>query len=200
MIESLTVIPEFIPDTEMALIRSLTNGAVISDGLLSGDSKEKYSTTKLDEETGKTYKLTTSMVLEENAVELFDLVRKSVSRIHKQLQVSYNSDFYLEQNFGITVYEEGTSLPLHFDGDDADAEVYGKLTPNGNPHRDISTVLYLNDEFLGGQLNFPRVGVCIKPRAGMLVIFPGGKEFSHNVTTIEKGRRFIVPQFWAVKK
>lgn len=200
MTDSVIVIPNFIPKQELDRIVELTNTAIVSDGLESGDSKEKYSTIKKDEETGKIYKLTTSMVLEEDEVELFSLVRNSIARIHRKLNTYYEEDFYIEQHFGITVYDEGTSLPLHFDGDDADAEVYGRLTPNGHPHRDISTVLYLNDEFLGGELRFPRVGVSVNPRAGMLVMFPGSKEFSHVVTTVTKGKRFIVPQFWAVKK
>lgn len=199
MNNSLIVIPDFIPENDLARIIEIADTAKLSDSTQFGDSKEKYSPIKIDKRTGIVHKLTTLMVMEEDEVELFSLTRKSVSRIHETLQNSYGEEFYVEQNFGITVYEEGTSLPLHHDGN-ADAEVYGLRTPNGYPHRDISTVLYLNNAFEGGDLLFPSIGVSIRPVAGMLLMFPGTERFSHTVMTVTNGKRFIVPQFWAVKE
>lgn len=60
--------------------------------------------------------------------------------------------------------------------------------------------LYLNDDFVGGELNFRDHEILIKPRAGMLATFAGGHHNIHEVYTIEDGTRFTVGSFWDNKE
>ncbi|XP_008321019.1 prolyl 3-hydroxylase 3 [Cynoglossus semilaevis] len=61
-------------------------------------------------------------------------------------------------------------------------------------HRDLSAVLYLNDNFEGGDLFFTsqdakKVTAEVKPRCGRLVGFSSGPVNPHGVTAVTSGRR-----------
>jgi predicted 2-oxoglutarate/Fe(II)-dependent dioxygenase YbiX len=57
---------------------------------------------------------------------------------------------------------------------------------------EVAANLYLTDDFEGGELYFPKLGVTIKPKAGQLVLFPGGHEYSHGVSKITSGKRIVL--------
>lgn len=56
--------------------------------------------------------------------------------------------------------------------------------------------LYLNDDFEGGLLRFPKQDVEISPKVGMLAAFDGGFNNMHEVTMIESGVRYTIGSFW----
>jgi hypothetical protein len=56
--------------------------------------------------------------------------------------------------------------------------------------------LYLNDNFEGGLLKFPKQSIEIKPQVGMLAVFDGGFNNMHEVTLITKGVRYTIGSFW----
>lgn len=58
--------------------------------------------------------------------------------------------------------------------------------------RDISILLYLNDDYEGGELVFPNQHITIKPKAGMLVAFPSNHHFVHGVNPVTKGTRYAM--------
>lgn len=53
----------------------------------------------------------------------------------------------------------------------------------------VSAVVYLNDEFSGGDLVFPKADYRYKPRAGGCVIFPSNLPYSHYVDSVLSGKR-----------
>lgn len=56
--------------------------------------------------------------------------------------------------------------------------------------RDISILFYLNDDYTGGELEFTRLGLTIKPKSGMMIAFPSYKEFAHKVHPVTSGFRY----------
>lgn len=58
--------------------------------------------------------------------------------------------------------------------------------------RDVSVVLYLNDDFDGGQIQFIHLDKTIQPKAGMLLLFPSGYQYEHRVFPVTKGVRYAV--------
>lgn len=56
--------------------------------------------------------------------------------------------------------------------------------------RDVSVLIYLNDDYSGGELEFPDWGVTFKPKAGTLIAFPSYIEFSHRVHPVIQGNRY----------
>lgn len=67
-----------------------------------------------------------------------------------------------------------------------------KLEWKKNIDRDISILIYLNDEYEGGQLVFPNQHITLNPKPGMLVAFPSSHHFMHGVTPITKGTRYAI--------
>jgi len=58
--------------------------------------------------------------------------------------------------------------------------------------RDLSIVIFLNDDFNGGELVFPALEVCVQPSAGTLVCFPSDHNFVHGVNPVTSGERFTL--------
>jgi len=69
-----------------------------------------------------------------------------------------------------------------------------------NTDRDISMVVFLNDDFAGGVLAFPEQGIVVPPRAGTLVAFPSSHHFMHGVTPVTSGERFSLVSWMDVAK
>jgi hypothetical protein len=58
--------------------------------------------------------------------------------------------------------------------------------------RDISAILYLNDDYEGGELEFPYFDVKIKPSAGMYILFPSSFPYAHIARPVISGTKYAV--------
>jgi predicted 2-oxoglutarate/Fe(II)-dependent dioxygenase YbiX len=81
--------------------------------------------------------------------------------------------------YGILKYGQGQKFTNHID----DHPAY---------HRRISTVYYLNDNYTGGEINFPRFGITLKPKANQMIIFPSTYVYNHSVSPVIEGERYAV--------
>ena len=70
----------------------------------------------------------------------------------------------------------------------------------GLEHRQISVLLYINEDYKGGDLYFPNQNYTFKPTPNSCVIFPGDDEYPHGVTPIEEGIRYTLSSFWTEDK
>lgn len=59
-------------------------------------------------------------------------------------------------------------------------------------HRRISTLYYINDEYYGGEINFPRFNLSFKPKANQMIIFPSTYVYNHSVSPVTEGERYAV--------
>ncbi|MCI4390381.1 hypothetical protein PGIGA_G00121950 [Pangasianodon gigas] len=69
--------------------------------------------------------------------------------------------------------------------------------PPAYTHRDYSAILYLNDDFEGGdfiftELDAKTITAVVKPQCGRIVAFGAGKENPHGVRALTKGQRCAV--------
>lgn len=116
-------------------------------------------------------------------------IRNSISMALEMCMERYmkgrglNQDKYaLDQNIiNIKKWNTGQKMGPHADGQD------------GNYGLAYTMVMYLNDDYEGGEINFPNHDVQIKPKAGSLVMFPATGEFIHEVKPILSGTRYTVP-------
>jgi len=60
----------------------------------------------------------------------------------------------------------------------------------------LSVVLYLNDDYDGGDLYFPNQNISIKPSAGSLVAFPSIEPYYHQSNIVTRGIKYMSPGFW----
>lgn len=64
--------------------------------------------------------------------------------------------------------------------------------------RDYSVLLYLNDDFEGGELYFPRLDFRFKPREGLLVAFPSNYIYEHAAEITTSGMRYALVSWAAI--
>jgi hypothetical protein len=60
---------------------------------------------------------------------------------------------------------------------------------------DFSAILYLSDSYEGGEINFPQIGIELKPKPGTLLAFVGNKELEHEVKYVDSGDRVNIILF-----
>ena len=110
--------------------------------------------------------------------------------------------------YPIKKYKAGTYMGAHFDQQEGD----GRLK--------VSFVMYLNDDYEGGELSFTIAspdGVlqnaspnpdfeiakqegsytfAIKPKAGSIIVFPPSPPYHHTAHLVKSGEKIMVPQHW----
>ena len=96
-------------------------------------------------------------------------------------------------------YSPGGHHKVHNDG-------YGLWTnPDGTKiwkktiDRDISMVLFLNDDFEGGYFSFPDLRIKVKPEPGLLVCFPSNNFYNHTVEPVISGNRYAMVTWMRVQ-
>lgn len=107
--------------------------------------------------------------------------------IYKSSQIyakKYNIDLGHLTPLSISKYYVGKHMGSHVDsyGDDRSPI--------------LSVVLYLNDDYEGGELYFKNQSVMIKPTAGSIVIFPSNEPYYHESKEIRRGVKYMSPGFW----
>lgn len=85
----------------------------------------------------------------------------------------------------------GSSMDVHSDSE----------TPSGKPalvarfyQYNITSLSYLTDDYLGGEIDFPEFNLTIKPKAGDMLLFPS--RYRHRILTLESGHRYTMPMFF----
>jgi CDGSH-type Zn-finger protein/predicted 2-oxoglutarate/Fe(II)-dependent dioxygenase YbiX len=84
----------------------------------------------------------------------------------------------------IMKYEIGEEFPPH-----QDTSVYCPI------ESDWGLVLYINDDFEGGELYYPEKNITYRPQSGDLVIHGATEEFAHGTTPITKGTKYVATSF-----
>jgi predicted 2-oxoglutarate/Fe(II)-dependent dioxygenase YbiX len=87
-----------------------------------------------------------------------------------------------EQSIHLLKYEQGGHLPAHQD--------------QGVSSRVLSSVMYLNDDYEGGEIEFKNSGVKLRPEAGSIIFFPSNFLYIHEVYPITAGSRYSMPHWY----
>ncbi len=90
-------------------------------------------------------------------------------------------------------YRDGGKYVPHADSENwIDTERRWKRVIN----RDLSILIYLNDEFEGGEISFSNFGFDLKPSSGLLVAFPSDHRYLHEAQLVKSGVRYAIVS-WA---
>ena len=87
----------------------------------------------------------------------------------------------------------GDCVPSHADNEKRTRN--GVWRPNHTPYHHCTAVLYLNTcgvDYEGGLLRFPSTQQQIIPKSGLLVGFLSNREYEHEVTRVQSGRRYSI--------
>lgn len=110
--------------------------------------------------------------------------------------------------FPVKKYSPGTFMGAHFDQQEGDERLK------------VSFVMYLNDDYEGGEISFniaspdgpiiqgstnpdfdiaKQIGgytFAIKPKAGSIIVFPPSPPYHHTAHLVKNGFKYMVPQHW----
>ncbi|NND69059.1 MAG: hypothetical protein HKN19_15825 [Halioglobus sp.] len=89
----------------------------------------------------------------------------------------------------ILQYEPGGFYACHADSENLDksSNLWERVLD-----RDVSLLLYLDDEYEGGELEFANFDYTLRPRAGMLVFFPSDSRYRHAALPVTAGMRHAI--------
>jgi predicted 2-oxoglutarate/Fe(II)-dependent dioxygenase YbiX len=90
-------------------------------------------------------------------------------------------------------WDTGDSLKLHADSQNVSctSNIDNYIGHNLPPFLILySALIYLNDDYEGGELCFPLHDIEIKPKPGTLIIFPGSCMYPHEVKEVLSGHRY----------
>lgn len=87
-------------------------------------------------------------------------------------------------------WQAGAFAPFHSDNTDMEGN------PSAWEKSKLVCLLYINDDYDGGELDFRDHGLTIAPKVGELVTFPGGINNVHQVHVVENGTRHTIGAFW----
>lgn len=123
------------------------------------------------------------------------LVLDTVLRIEERLYRLVDDEYYKRYSITIkrnmcmggldlTRWQIGDSLPIH-----SDAENYNRepILFNGWYRSNVTVIIYLTNNFEGGEIVFPEFDLSIKPEAGELFVYPG--RYRHRVNKLISGQR-----------
>jgi hypothetical protein len=85
----------------------------------------------------------------------------------------------------INRFKSGDSMPVHSD----------RGPHEGNSDILHGFVIYLNDDYRGGEIYYPQKALSIKPKKYSLVIHPGSEEYQHGVKEVLSGERYALTMF-----
>jgi hypothetical protein len=87
-------------------------------------------------------------------------------------------------------WEKGAFAPFHSDNTDMEGNW------SAWEKSKLVCLLYINDDYEGGELDFRDHDLTIKPKAGQLITFPGGIVNVHQVKEVLSGTRHTIGAFW----
>jgi len=111
-----------------------------------------------------------------------------IGRISDEIKKAYQIENIEPKSdrLNLARWDVGTKLGLHVDD-------LGYVTDNHLP-----TLVYLNDNYEGGELGFATHGFVFKPKKGDLIMFPGNMHYAHEVFEILSGTRYTLPIWFTI--
>jgi len=121
--------------------------------------------------------------------EVKDLYQNIVDHVINPFYELKINDSELPQ---LLIYEKGGHYEPHYDGVSLWKNPDDTIIWKKSVDRDLSTVLFLNDDFEGGEFVFPDLRVRIRPEPGLLVAFPSSQFYLHGVEPVISGTRYAM--------
>ena len=118
--------------------------------------------------------------------ETYPLCVDIVKRIQSFINKSFDVESWPDQ-IGIVRWPPGSWQMTHKDDVDGLERVAG-------------CVVFLNDDYEGGEPFYPHYGKTVKPRAGMVYAHSSDADHLHGVTQIKNKTRYTISTTWTVNK
>lgn len=90
-------------------------------------------------------------------------------------------------------YLPGASLGIHNDNDTNSLIIDGQRHYSGREiamYQVTNCLVYLNEEYEGGEMHFPYLDISVKPKRGDMIFFPANYIGTHGVAPVTSGERY----------
>lgn len=95
---------------------------------------------------------------------------------------------HIPDNTELVKWKKGREMSVHSDNSWPD----GNKLNHPTSFRTWSGIFYINDNYEGGEIEFPSKDFIYKPESNSLVVFPSTSEYLHGVKKIIEGTRYTV--------
>ncbi|GAB6044742.1 2OG-Fe(II) oxygenase [Caminibacter profundus] len=161
------------------------------------DYKAELVAKGLDEDIRKT-------ILHKPTNEIREIFNKVINEKKETIEKFFGVSLLSGTDIQVLEYRNGGFYKRHADNS---SEIYKNEKLVGyklvKSDRKITTLLFLNDDFEGGEIEFSHLRyndgkkVIFKPKAGQMIVFPSHGLFAHEVKEV-LGRRFAIVKWWNV--
>lgn len=171
-----------IADIEQ-LVNDESSGIKFTSSILIGDKenknnlKDSYRTSK-DISTSKNNENITIKDLESKFKLVVD---ECLISYKKEMMIGF--DLYDPEGFNLLRYEAGEHFGSHYDS-------------HPSIKRSVSALIYLNDDYDGGDLEFVHFNLKIKPKAGSVILFPSNYPYRHIAHPVNSGTKYSVATWY----
>jgi hypothetical protein len=90
----------------------------------------------------------------------------------------------ISKDFVLNKYGENEEMGQHTDWNEDQSSL------------EYSFVVYLNDDYEGGEIYFSNQDIKVKPKAGSIILFPSKEPYLHGSLKLISGRKIFIPHFW----
>ena len=124
----------------------------------------------------------------------YDNIRNLIEKFHYKLGATitkrYNESAIFPEFTNLVFWKKGKGMPSHYDAATSDVSA-----------RDYSCILYLNDDYEGGETYFKKSRISlnqksISPKKGSILLFPSDKKHLHGVNKVKEGERYTLASWW----
>jgi len=153
-----------------------TSGAYWQRAGTTGDGPWQQQRTNDLLEVSNLANLTNNKILQNIHNQFYLMLLASVHTYRHQYSIHEGTWF---EGYSLLRYRGGQEYKAHYDGTSSIARI-------------ISALVYLNDDYEGGELEFPNFGIKIKPEPGMLILFPSNFAYSHIAHPVLSGTKYAL--------
>lgn len=134
-----------------------------------------------------------NMIKDDEKLEQFGLPRDYLGQVADRMKEAVE-DAHQRPVRGVSTHaqkwETGSFASFHSDNSDMDGK------PSAWEPSKLVCLAYLNDDYVGGELDFRDHDLTIAPPIGILITFPGGINNVHAVKEVTEGCRYTLGAFW----
>ncbi len=125
---------------------------------------------------------------------LLSKINQAIARAYRVVTQGTGKSIEWFERPRVLRYESGGQYSHHADSvmwDEA-RQAYFKVED-----RNLSLLIYLNDDYEGGGLSFTRLNCFLRPRPGDMLMFPSGLEYEHRANVVTSGFRYAIASWGA---
>ena len=127
---------------------------------------------------------------------------KAWSEFTSKMQYLFNNDIHhlgkIKALYKFNKYDADSNNGELCFGRHSDDHGYRSERQKGEPDQPaifFGSNYYINDNYEGGEIFYPKKNISIKPKRNSLVCHPGSKEYEHEVTQIFNADKYTIPCF-----